>query len=283
VNPPLVRPAPADPAAPGPDRVGPLGVAEPVTVPLPLRLHADAAEELLERLPPVVAPPRFDARHVRAAEPGAFLTLTLLADCHGVEPPRLPVPLDAVIPPLRVAEALDVFSLIEAVSGAPFFDRLARLGWRPLDAKALSSIVRELARNAVEHAGAPVWVAGWKTGDGELRLAVADGGVGMARSLGLPDERDALLQALVQGRSRSGQPGRGQGLPRVGEMVARLGGRMRVRSRTVLVDGVPPWEDASVRGGLPILPGVQVEVMVPSPCMHRRSTFAAPDPETPAG
>lgn len=281
MNPPLVRPAPADPAAPAPDRVGPFVLAEPVTVPLPLRLHADAAEELLERLPPVVAPPRFDARHVRAAEPGAFLTLTLLADYHGVEPPRLPVPLDAVIPPLRVAEALDVFGLIEAVSGAPFFDRLARLGWRPLDAKALSSIVRELAKNAVEHAGAPVWVAGWKTGDGELRLAVADGGVGMAGSLGLRDERDALLQALVQGRSRSGRPGRGQGLPRVGEMVARLGGRMRVRSRTVLVDGVPPWDGASVRGGLPILPGVQVEVLVPSPRTHRRTTFAAPHPETP--
>jgi hypothetical protein len=283
VNPLLVRPAPADEPAPAPDREGPFVLGEPVAVPLPLRLHADAAEELLERLPPVVAPPRFDARHVRAAEPGAFLTLTLLAACHGVEAPRLPVPIDAVIPPLRVANALDVFGLIDAVSGAPFFDRLARLGWRPLDARTLSSIVRELARNAVEHAGAPVWVAAWKTGDGELRLAVADGGVGMSGSLRLPNERDALLQALVHGRSASGQPGRGQGLQRVGEMVARLGGRMRVRSRTVLVDGVPPWSDAEVRGGLPILPGVQVEVLVPSPRMHRRATFPAPAPESPVG
>ncbi|HEX2211653.1 MAG TPA: ATP-binding protein [Longimicrobium sp.] len=261
-----------------------LGTAAPARavppIALPLRLHAQAVEELLERLPPVVEAPRFDARHVRAAEPGAFLMLTLLAAWHGVDPPRLPVPPDAVVPPLRVADALDVFGLIEAISGAQFFDRLARLGWRPLDARALSSILRELARNAVEHAGAPAWVAGWRTRDGELRLAVADAGVGMSGSLGLRDERDALMQVLLDGRSRWVQPGRGQGLKRVSEMVARLGGRMRVRSRTVVVEGGAPWQDVSVQTQLPLLPGLQVEVLVPSP-RNRRSTFSSP--ETPAG
>lgn len=112
---------------------------------------------------------------------------------------------------------------------------------------------------------------------------MADGGVGMAGSLAMRNEREALLQVLLDGCSRSPRPGRGQGLNRVGEMVARLGGRMRVRSRTVVVDGVPPWHDAAVQDQLPFLPGLQVEVLVPSPRSHRRSTFFAPDPETPAG
>lgn len=239
---------------------------------LPLRLHAQAVEELLERLPPVVAPPRFDPRHVRAAEPGAYLALTLLAAYHGVEPPRLPVPPDALIAPLRVADALDAFALFEVVSGALFFERMAKLGWGQADARALSSVVRELARNAMEHAGAPAWVAGWRTDTGELRLAVADSGMGMAGSLGMENERDALLQVLVQGRGRWNEPGRGQGLKRVGEMVGRLGGRMRVRSRTVALEGTPPWRDAAVQGQLAYLPGFQVEVTVPCP---RR---AAPSP-----
>ncbi len=36
-------------------------VADERAIVLPFRLHADAVEELLEALPPVVEPPRFDA------------------------------------------------------------------------------------------------------------------------------------------------------------------------------------------------------------------------------
>jgi anti-sigma regulatory factor (Ser/Thr protein kinase) len=238
--------------------------AEAPAIALPLRLHADAVEELLERLPPVAAPPRLDARHVRAADPGALLTLGVLAGYLGVEAPALPVPPDALVPPLLVPDAAGAATLREAVESAPFLDRLAALGWGRADAGRLAWVVAELARNAVEHSGAPGWAAAWRTAPGELRIAVADAGVGFAGSLGLPDEPDALLGALVRGTGRpGGGEGRGTGLRRVGELVAGWGGRLRVRSRTVLLSGAPPWRDAAVRVQLPFLPGVQVEVVVP--------------------
>jgi hypothetical protein len=51
----------------------------------------------------------------------------------------------------------------------------------------------------------------------------------------------------------------------VGQTVGAWGGRMRVRSRTVLVAGTPPWHDVRVRDQLASLPGVQLEVVLPSP------------------
>jgi hypothetical protein len=232
-------------------------------VALPFRLHADAVEELLERLPPLVLPPRFDARHVHAVEPGALLSLTMLAASHGVLPPALPVPPDALVAPLQVADAMGAVALLDALSGAAFAGRLAGWGWTPADARRLSALVSELSRNAIEHAGAPAWVAAWKTGPAELRVAVADGGMGFGGSLGVRDEADAVLRALANGASRFA--GRGQGLRQVGQTVAAWGGRMRVRSRTVVVRGTPPWHDAWVHDQLPLLPGVQVEVVLPSP------------------
>ena len=235
--------------------------AEAPPVALPLRLHADAVEELLERLPPVAAPPRLDARHVRAADPGALLTLAVLAGYLGVEAPALPVPSDALVPPLPVPDSGGADTLRQAVESAPFLDRLGALGWRRADAGRLAWVVAELARNAVEHSGALGWAAAWRTAPGELRIAVADAGVGFSGSLGLPDEPEALLRGLVHGAVRG--EGRGTGLRRVGELVAGWGGRLRVRSRTVLLSGAPPWRDAAVRVQLPFLPGVQVDVVVP--------------------
>lgn len=234
-------------------------------VALPLRLHADGVEDLLERLPPVLGPPRFDVRHVRAAEPCAYLSLLMLAEWHGVAPPALPVPPGALLPPVRLADAGGVVAFFEAVGGPSFARGVAALGWGSDEARRISSVVAELARNAVEHAGAPAWVAGWRTAPGELRLAVADGGMGFAGSLRLREERDAVLQGLLHGASRSGAPGRGQGLRRVGQVVGDWGGRMRIRSRTVVISGTPPWHDAVVQSQLPFLPGVQVEVVLPLP------------------
>jgi anti-sigma regulatory factor (Ser/Thr protein kinase) len=238
----------------------------PSTVTLPLRLHAAAMEELLERLPPLVFPPRFNARHVRAAEPGALLALGILAHQHGIDPPELPLPPRALLPPMRVSTPLETAALFETINGAVFAARLSELGWSDADARTLAGLAGELARNALEHAGAtPAWVAAWRTSPDELRLAVADAGSGFAASLGMRDERDALLQGLVHAASGSRQSGRGLGLRRVGERVAAWGGRMRVRSRTVALEGTPPWSDADVRDQLPFLPGVQVEVALPSP------------------
>jgi hypothetical protein len=253
--------------------------AEPLAIALPLRLHADAVEELIDRLPPVVAPPSFDARHVRAAEPGAFLSLRLLAASHGVEPPPIPVPPDALVPPTSVADALGAAALFETIGAAPFLERASGWGWSQADGRKLASIVRELARNAVDHANSPAWVAAWRMGQGELRIAVADAGVGFGGSLGRRDEQDAILQALVHGATRSPECGRGDGLRRVGQLVARWGGRMRVRSGTALVDGTPPWHDAAVRSHLPHLPGVQVEVVLPCPTL--RPARSAPPPAAP--
>lgn len=236
---------------------------EAPAIALPFRLHADAVEEMLEQLPPLLLPPRFDARHVRAVEPGALLSLTLLAASHGLLPPALPVPPGALIAPLRVADAPGAAALFDVLGGGAFADRLAGWGWTAADARRLSSLVAELARNAVEHAGAPAWVAAWKTGPAELRVAVADGGTGFGGSLRQRDEAHAAMQALVHGASRV--PERGQGLRQVARTVAEWGGWMRVRSRTVVLSGAPPWADLRVRDQLPFLPGVQIELVLPSP------------------
>jgi hypothetical protein len=229
---------------------------------LPFRLHSDAMEELLDRLTPLVAPPCFDARYVRGAEPGALLTLVLLAGVHGVGVPTLPVPPRALIPPVRIPDSATPLS--ENVAGPRFAERLADMGWLPAEAQALSGVVRDLSRNAIEHAQAPAWVAAWQTTPGELRIAVADSGPGFAGSLGLNEEQYALREALLRGRSRFAEPGRGLGLQRVAHVVGRLGGRMRVRSRTVELAGPLPWRNSAVRMHLPYFPGVQVEVVIPT-------------------
>ncbi|HEU0301766.1 MAG TPA: hypothetical protein VFR37_20095 [Longimicrobium sp.] len=257
----------ADPDEPGP-HFRPSSHAPAVE--LPFRLHADVVEELLERLPPLVDAPRFDARHVREAEPCALLTLTLLAASHGVEPPALPVPADALIAPVRIEDAAELAAFLERAGGTDFLERLAGWGWSPGDARDLASLAGELARNAVEHGGAAAWAGAWRCA-GELRIAVADSGMGFGGSLGMADEEDALLRGLVHGASRRGGRRRG-GLMRVSALVAAMGGTMRVRSRTVVLSGAPTWQDPSVRSQLPFLPGVQVEVVLPPPAPRPRSS-----------
>ncbi len=241
----------------------PPAAAAPVV--LPLRLHAGAVEDLLDRLPPAVDHAGFDARHVRATEPGAHLSLSILAAYHGVEPPPLPVPADALVPPVRVADPLGAATLFERLGGAAFTERLEGWGWRAAEARRVATMVGELARNALEHAAAPVWVAAWRTAPGELRVAVADAGIGLARSLGVSDERAAVLKAATEGGSGTGDPGRGRGLVRLGTVVGAWGGRLHLRSRTVSLSGAAPWRDPDVRVQLPFLPGLQVELVLPSP------------------
>ena len=231
-------------------------------VALPFRLHAESVEELLERLPPLVLPPVFDARHVRAVEPGELLSLTMLASSHGVPPPALPVPADALIAPRHVEDARDAGNLCDALFADSFLERLGRWGWRPADARRVAETVDELVRNAVEHARAAAWVAAWRTGPHELRVAVADAGIGFGSSLGVRDDGQAVLWVLHGG---SRVPGRGQGLRRVAETVAGWGGWMRIRSRTAVLRGAAPWRDAELRDQLPFLPGVQLEAVFPSP------------------
>lgn len=233
---------------------------------LPMRLHAGAVEELLESCPPVAEPPRFDARHVRAAEPGAALSLGIVARWLGVAPPALPVPPGALLPPRRVT-SLDAAA--EDGSAAAFLRGLGALGWSPGDARRLAALVGELCGNALRHAGAPAWVAAWRTAPGELRVAVADAGCGIAASLGQADARDALLRAVVHGTARAVDVPARTGLRRVARVVGAWGGRMHVRSGTVLLSGAPPWSNAELREQLPVLPGVQVELVLPCPPASR--------------
>lgn len=100
-------------------------------------------------------------------------------------------------------------------------------------------------------------------GPAELRVAVADDGMGFGGSLRRRGEAHAVLEALTSGASRV--PGRGAGLREGGRTVAGWGGWMRVRSRTVVVEGTPPWRDVRVRDQRPFLPGVQLEVVLSSP------------------
>ena len=104
-------------------------------------------------------------------------------------------------------------------------------------------------------------------------IAVCDAGVGFRRSLEssprrpLTDRWDdgfALETAVVNGVSRYGDPGRGQGLKGIRGYVHRWDGKLSVRSGTARIALVPPWDDdIPRRDNLSPFPGAQLQITIP--------------------
>jgi anti-anti-sigma regulatory factor/anti-sigma regulatory factor (Ser/Thr protein kinase) len=136
----------------------------------------------------------------------------------------------------------------------------------------------EVCQNIPEHSQDTGYVAiqkyfyGRRLGKNLVKIAVMDLGIGFRASLAPKyaghykawSDVMALRLAIFQGASRYDDPGRGQGLNAVRRFVERWRGKLMIRSGSVRVGVVPPWDRSADRQtGLPPFPGTQVSIVLP--------------------
>lgn len=185
------------------------------------------------------------------------------------DPARDPVLLDVTL----VREGADVHRAVARIKARADLLLVSRLGYSGLAADRFTVAMAEVCQNVVDHSGAPglalaqCYLHG---GDAaEIRLAVADAGIGVRASLapryadrlpGAWDDAAAVRLAFRRGVTGSGDPDRGLGLAAVAEMVRAWGGSLRLRSGTATCEvGAHP----GLRTGLTSFPGTQVSIRLP--------------------
>ena len=155
------------------------------------------------------------------------------------------------------------------------------LDLEPRATMLFSMTLSEAASNIIEHAGGGGWVMvqryDWskrRVGRDVVQIAVCDAGMGFRRSLessrarALRDRWDdaiALETGAMQGVSRFGDPGRGQGLKGIRGYANKVDGKLTIRSGTARIAPViPPWDDdLPMRTGLAPFPGTQMHIIIP--------------------
>jgi hypothetical protein len=191
-------------------------------------------------------------------------------DVDVVPPPsRDPVLLEVTL----VKEGADVHRAVARLKARADLLLVSRLGYSGLAADRFTVAMAEVCQNVVDHSGGPglalaqCYLHG---GDAaEIRLAVADAGIGVRASLapryadrvpGAWDDATAVRLAFRRGVTGSGDPDRGLGLAAVAGMVRAWGGSLRLRSGTAACEvGARP----GVRTGLASFPGTQVAIRLP--------------------
>ncbi|HWR97577.1 MAG TPA: ATP-binding protein [Candidatus Methanoperedens sp.] len=182
---------------------------------------------------------------------------------------RDPVLLEAAL----VREGADIHRAVARIKARADLLLVSQLGYSGLAADRFTVAMAEICQNAVDHSGSPgVALAQCYLhagGGPEIRLAVADVGIGVRASLapryaarfpGAWSDRAAIGLAFESGVTGSGDPDRGLGLAAVTDLVHAWGGTLRLRSGTAArVVGAHPSE----RAGLPHFPGTQVTIRLP--------------------
>jgi len=172
-----------------------------------------------------------------------------------------------------VREGADVHRAVARIKARADLLLVSRLGYSGLAADRFTVALAELCQNVVDHSGGPGLALAQcylRSGGGpEIRIAVADVGIGVRASLapryadripGSWDDRAAVRLAFRRGVTGSGDPDRGLGLAAVADMVRAWGGTLRLRSGTAACEvGARPGE----RGGLAAFPGTQVAITLP--------------------
>lgn len=172
-----------------------------------------------------------------------------------------------------VREGADVHRAVARIKARADLLLVSRLGYSGLAADRFTVAMAEVCQNVVDHSGGPGLALAQcylRAGGGpEIRLAVADVGIGVRASLApryadrLPgswDDRSAVRLAFRRGVTGSGDPDRGLGLAAVADMVRAWGGTLRLRSGTAACEvGAHPGE----RVGLTPFPGTQVDIRLP--------------------
>jgi anti-sigma regulatory factor (Ser/Thr protein kinase) len=156
---------------------------------------------------------------------------------------------------------------------------LTNKGYELSERAAICATLSEICANAVEHGHSPFGayaavqayqhiVSGGRGRGEEVLVAIADGGVGVRETLSRNPEyadhtdsdNDALRHALKMGVSGTGELGRGGGLAVVGQIAARAGGSLSLRSGS---GRVTFYGDRTNSRNVPTFPGTFVRVSLP--------------------
>ena len=156
---------------------------------------------------------------------------------------------------------------------------LTNKGYELSERAAICATLSEICANAVEHGHSPFGayaavqayqhiVSGGRGRGEEVLVAIADGGAGVRATLSRNPEyadhtdsdNDALRHALKMGVSGTGELGRGGGLAVVGQIAARAGGSLSLRSGS---GRVTFYGDRTNSRNVPTFPGTFVRVSLP--------------------
>src|SRR5918994_636789 len=160
---------------------------------------------------------------------------------------------------------------------------LTNKGYELSERAAICATLSEICANAVEHGHSPFGAyaavqayqhivsgprsRGERQGE-EVLVAIADGGVGVRETLSrnpnyakfTETDNDALRHALKMGVSGTGEVGRGGGLAVVGQISARAGGSLSLRSAS---GRVTYYGDRTSSRNVSDFPGTFVRVSLP--------------------
>lgn len=187
---------------------------------------------------------------------------------------------DVLLEVTPVTRSDDVHGVVERIQAKAAKILIDTLHLEPRATMGFAMTLSEACQNIVEHAGRGGWVMvqayRYKKrlgGRFVVVIAVCDAGVGFRASLEsgqrrpLTDRWDdamALETAVVNGVSRYGEPGRGQGLKGIRGYVHRRDGKFSVRSGTARIAYVPSWDDDVPRHeNLAPFPGAQLLIAIP--------------------
>lgn len=151
--------------------------------------------------------------------------------------------------------------------------------YRVRERAAICATLSEICANAVEHSASSFGayaavqayqriISGRRSRGEEVIVAIADGGIGIRRTLQknpaysgfTQTDNDAIRHALKMGVSSTGEVGRGGGLSIVAQIAARAGGSLGLRSGT---GRVTAYGGRINSRHVPAFPGTFVRVSLP--------------------
>ena len=230
---------------------------------------------------PAFLPPEDADKVTYWARAGFFRYAEEVYDVQGTIPrPRSASESDVLLELTPVVKSDDVHSVVERIKDKATQILTNRLHLASRATLGFTMALSEACQNIVEHAGRGGWVMVQLYqyrkrlgGRHAVVIAVCDAGLGFRRSLESSTRRPqtdrwddgvALETAVINGVSRYGDPGRGQGLKGIRGYVHRWDGKLSVRSGTARIALVPPWDDdVPRRDNLAPFAGAQLQITIP--------------------
>jgi anti-sigma regulatory factor (Ser/Thr protein kinase) len=231
---------------------------------------------------PDFAPPEDDSTASYWARSNFFRYAEELYTMRGATPrPRASGDSDVLLEVTPVAKSEDVHAIVGRIQDKATQILTTKLDLEPRATMGFAMTLSEACSNIIEHAGRGGWVMvqryNWskrRVGRDVVQIAVCDAGIGFRKSLETSraralserwDDAIALETGVMQGVSRFGDPGRGQGLKGIRGYVHRFDGKLTVRSGTARIAPIiPEWdEDVPRRDDLSPFAGTQLQVIIP--------------------